>query len=219
MLIQALATGTILYKGKSEGGIYPIYPHKATKLLLRNKLCNSVKLSSSSWHLQHSRLGHPNSQVLRLLLQNNGLSFNNSANFVNSCTHCLHGKMHTLPFPCSRFVANSHFELVHNDLWGPAPLNSINGYKYYVTFVDHFTCLHGYTCSLTSQKCILSLSCSMLWLKHNFLQTLKLLDQMEDVSILLNPLSFFCLQMEFITRFLVLVHPNRMVQQRDSIDT
>ena len=47
--------------------------------------------------------------------------------------------MHRLPFPCSRFVANSHFELVHNDLWGPAPLNSINCYKYYVIFVDHFT--------------------------------------------------------------------------------
>ena len=61
LLIQALATGKTLYKGKSEGGAYPIYPHKATELLLPNKLCNSIKLSSSSWHLWHSRLGHPNS--------------------------------------------------------------------------------------------------------------------------------------------------------------
>ena len=45
LLIQALATRTILYKGKSEGGVYPIYPHKATKLLLPQKVCNSVKLS------------------------------------------------------------------------------------------------------------------------------------------------------------------------------
>ena len=31
LLIQVLAMGTVLYKGKSEGGVYPIYPHKATK--------------------------------------------------------------------------------------------------------------------------------------------------------------------------------------------
>ena len=67
------------------------------------------------------------------------MSSNNSVNLANSCIHCLHGKMHRLPFPSSRFVANSPFELVHTNLWGPAPLDSINGYKYYVIFVDHFT--------------------------------------------------------------------------------
>ena len=138
MLIQALATGKVLYKGRSEGGVYPIYPYKAIALL-SNKLCNSIKLSSSSWSLCHNRLGHPSAQTLRILLINNGLSCNNSANFVNSCILCLHGKMHRLPFPSSRFVATSPFELVHTNLWGPAPLDSINGYKYYVIFVDHYT--------------------------------------------------------------------------------
>ena len=61
LLIQALAMRKTLYKVKSEGGVYPIYPHKATEFLLPNKLCNYVQLSSSSWHLWHSRLGHPNS--------------------------------------------------------------------------------------------------------------------------------------------------------------
>ena len=111
LLIQALVTRTVLYKGKSEGGVYLIYPHKATKLLLPNKLCNSIKLSSARWHLWHNRLGHPNSQVLSLLLQNNGLSSNNSANFVNSCIHRLHGKTHKLPFPSFRFVVNSPLNL------------------------------------------------------------------------------------------------------------
>ena len=132
-----MATGKILYKGRSEDGVYPIYPHKATALL-SNKVCNSVKFSSSTWSLWHSRLGHPNAHTLRLLLQNNGLPCNSST-VVNSCIHCLHGKMHRLPFPSSRFVANFPFELVHTDLWGLAPLDSINGYKYYVIFVDHYT--------------------------------------------------------------------------------
>ena len=55
------------------------------------------------------------------------------------CTHCLYGKMHKLPFPKSFFNASSPFELIHSDLWGPAPTSSINGFKYYVLFIDHFT--------------------------------------------------------------------------------
>ena len=67
------------------------------------------------------------------------MSSPNSVNLANSCIHCLHGRMHRLPFPSSRFVATSPFELVHTDLWGLAPLDSINGYKYYVIFIDDFT--------------------------------------------------------------------------------
>ena len=47
--------------------------------------------------------------------------------------------MHKLSFPSSRFVATAPFELVHTDLWGLAPLTSINGFQYYVIFVDHYT--------------------------------------------------------------------------------
>ena len=41
--IQALAVGKVLYKGRSEGGVYPIYPHKATLLFF---LINCAILSS-----------------------------------------------------------------------------------------------------------------------------------------------------------------------------
>jgi len=119
--------------------VYPIYPHKASKLLLSPKLCNSAFTTTPSWLLWHSRLGHPNHQVLSLLFSNKTLSFNKCMNLVNTCTHCLHGKMHKLPFPDSKFVAHSPFEFVHTDLWDPAPQNSVNGYKYYVLFVNHFT--------------------------------------------------------------------------------
>ena len=47
--------------------------------------------------------------------------------------------MHNLPFLKSQFIAFTPFELVHSDLWGPAPMNSINGFKYYILFIDHFT--------------------------------------------------------------------------------
>ena len=40
--IQALATGKVLYQGKSEDGVYPIYPQRASQLSLSSKVCNNV---------------------------------------------------------------------------------------------------------------------------------------------------------------------------------
>ena len=47
--------------------------------------------------------------------------------------------MHNLSFPNSQFTASSPFELAHSNLWGPTPVNSINEFKYYIFFVDHYT--------------------------------------------------------------------------------
>uniref|UniRef100_A0A2N9HU52 Integrase catalytic domain-containing protein n=1 Tax=Fagus sylvatica TaxID=28930 RepID=A0A2N9HU52_FAGSY len=49
------------------------------------------------------------------------------------------GKMHKLPFPIS--VPKSEFPLhvLHADLWGPAPIQSYNGFRYYLVIVDDYT--------------------------------------------------------------------------------
>uniref|UniRef100_A0A2N9G5P5 Integrase catalytic domain-containing protein n=1 Tax=Fagus sylvatica TaxID=28930 RepID=A0A2N9G5P5_FAGSY len=49
------------------------------------------------------------------------------------------GKMHKLPFPNSVSITSHPLEIVHSDVWGPAPITSNNGTRYYVTFVDDFT--------------------------------------------------------------------------------
>jgi hypothetical protein len=36
-------------------------------------------------------------------------------------------------------MTSSPLELIHSDVWGPSPLNSSHGYKYYVTFIDDFS--------------------------------------------------------------------------------
>ena len=35
--------------------------------------------------------------------------------------------------------ASAPFELVHSDVWGPCPIMSPTGFKYFVTFVDNFS--------------------------------------------------------------------------------
>ena len=130
--IQALNTRKILYQGRSEGGVYPIYPYQASQLFLSPKACNNTSRSSvfnkTLWHM---RLDHPNDQAFHCLFP--------SVNFVHTnnvedhtCTHCLYGKMHNLSFPHSDFKASSPFELVHYELWGLAPVVFVNGYKYYI---------------------------------------------------------------------------------------
>ena len=140
MSVQALATGKVLYEGRSEQGVYPIYPSKANTLSLPPIVCNHVASISSTWELWHNRLGHPYAQVLQTLFP----MFTISSNKCNSisCTHCLSGKIHKLPFPTSQFTAHSPLELVHSDVWGPGPVSSINKFRYYVLFVDHYTWIY-----------------------------------------------------------------------------
>ena len=52
---------------------------------------------------------------------------------------CLCNKSHRLPFGESTLKSSSPFELVYSDEWGPSPVTSLDGYKYYMIFVDHFT--------------------------------------------------------------------------------
>ena len=69
-------------------------------------------------------------------LQCNG-SLTNSVK--THCIHCLVGKMHQLPFPVSNKSVSSPFALIHADLWGPAPIMSYTGFRYYLVLVDEFT--------------------------------------------------------------------------------
>ncbi|KAB2628692.1 hypothetical protein D8674_033487 [Pyrus ussuriensis x Pyrus communis] len=64
-------------------------------------------------------------------------SGSNSVSFF--CTDCAIGKNHKLPFSSSTSRASASLELIHCDVWGPAPVVSVSGFKYYVLFVDEFT--------------------------------------------------------------------------------
>lgn len=57
-------------------------------------------------------------------------------NNVPFCTSCQYGKGHKLPFTLSNSKATRPLEILHADLWGPAPLLSKQGFKYYLNFLD-----------------------------------------------------------------------------------
>ena len=55
------------------------------------------------------------------------------------CEACQLGKIHKLHFPVTEIKTKSAFELIHTDLWGPSPVISREGFRYYISFVDDFT--------------------------------------------------------------------------------
>ena len=148
--IQDIHLGRVLYKGLNEAGIYLIYgdPFKSKSLSFpiisksafhsSFKLANTtVKASSSTWH---SRLGHPHSKILQTVLQSLPTTIVDSSSSSHSfCKHCVLGKMSQLPFAISCIHATEPLQLVHSDVWGPTPITSINGSKYYVSFIDDFS--------------------------------------------------------------------------------
>ena len=55
------------------------------------------------------------------------------------CNACCLGKIHKFLFPISETVYDSPLQLIHSDLWGPAPIVSSNEYKYYIHFIDAYS--------------------------------------------------------------------------------
>ncbi|KAH9677218.1 retrovirus-related pol polyprotein from transposon RE2 [Citrus sinensis] len=88
----------------------------------------------------HQRLGHPNARVLNHVI-NSCPSFKtiDGNKGFDSCDACKLGKMHKLHFPVTETKTKNALEILHTDLWGPAPTLSIQGYKYYISFVDDYT--------------------------------------------------------------------------------
>ena len=75
--------------------------------------------------------GHPSDKILNSILDFNIL------NCIN-CEICKLAKQTKLPFSLSTSKSEVVFYLVHSDFWGLAPINSYNGFKYFVLFIDIF---------------------------------------------------------------------------------
>lgn len=135
--------GHILFKGPSIDGLYPIQP-STIKSAVNNKIIHpqsfavvahsGTKNSSTMWH---NRLGHPHLQSLNSILRL--LNLPSCTTLPSVSEPCLFGKMHKVPFPKSYSTFMSPLELLHSDVWCPAPEISINGFCYYVSFVDDMT--------------------------------------------------------------------------------
>ena len=94
--------------------------------------CFLLNSNASQQKLWHKRLAHPSFPVLSRL-------FPNFCKVAHECEICHLSKQTRLPFKLSHSRTTKPFELVHSDVWGPASIDSFDGYRFYVTFIDDFS--------------------------------------------------------------------------------
>jgi len=144
--VKYLGTNQTILEGKLKNGLYVFDSFKLNAPLLSFQVmkCNEPHVShsfvienkhnnfASVYTIWHSRLGHAKCiTVLQVLKDDNKIP--------DVCKACCLGKSHKLPLPTFNIEYKSLSQLVFSDIWGPAPLASTNGNRYYVHFIDACT--------------------------------------------------------------------------------
>ena len=93
--------------------------------------------SIPSLALWHARLGHASSSRVQQLASRGLLGSMSTENF--NYVSCQLGKQPALPFNSSESISTNIFDLIHSDVWGPSPVSSIGGSRYFVVFVDDYS--------------------------------------------------------------------------------
>ncbi|KAG7544005.1 Zinc finger CCHC-type [Arabidopsis thaliana x Arabidopsis arenosa] len=88
-------------------------------------------------HLWHQRLGHPSSDKLKVL--SGTLSMSKNSVLQSHCSICPLAKQKRLSFESNNNQSSLPFELIHLDVWGPFSVESVEGYRYFLTIVDDCT--------------------------------------------------------------------------------
>lgn len=84
------------------------------------------------------RLGHPSIKVVQNLVNSFSLPLTTNK-LPSSCTSCSVNKAHQQPFGSTSFQSHSPLEIIYTNVWGPAHITSLDGSRYYLIFVDHYT--------------------------------------------------------------------------------
>lgn len=83
----------------------------------------------------HRRLGHISFNKMKLIKEINC----EVSNAKCECIVCIKGKQTRKPFGGKGRKAEESLQLIHSDVVGPMLVESLSGYKYFVTFIDDYS--------------------------------------------------------------------------------
>lgn len=55
------------------------------------------------------------------------------------CDSCKYAKYCRNCWPLSMHKSTALFEIVHFDVWGPTPIDSLFGYRFFITFINDYS--------------------------------------------------------------------------------
>ena len=117
----------VLARGRKTGTLY------MTSSLRDTIVVAEANTDASLWH---RRVGYMSEKGMKMLLSKGKLPELKSIN-LDMCKICILGKQKMVSFlKTGRTPKARKLELVHIDLWGPFPVASLGGSRYYNTFID-----------------------------------------------------------------------------------
>jgi transposase InsO family protein len=125
--------GRICAQATKKGGMYVLDTVSGG---VQGGTACTADVSISLWH---ARLGHANMRGIANTVKAkavDGLACTGLGTDT-VCESCVYGRAHRLPFPKkSTSRAIGVLDLVHSDVYGPMPVESVGGARYYVGFTD-----------------------------------------------------------------------------------
>ncbi|RVX16039.1 Retrovirus-related Pol polyprotein from transposon RE1 [Vitis vinifera] len=145
--VKDVHTKKVLAQGQLENGLYrfPVLNSKKVAFVGATNSSTFYSHNSSIFDnkvkLWHHRLGHASTDIVTQIMQSCNVSFEKNKNTVCStvCSSCQLVKSHRLPTHLSLSCTSKPLELVHTDLWGPAPVKSTSGARYFILFLDDYS--------------------------------------------------------------------------------
>jgi len=132
--VKDLSTNKVLLSGQSKDSLYAL----TKSFVMSVPQAYWSPCTSASANLWNRRLGHPNSRIFQLLISKSKIIYNNKhLNF--QCQSCPLEKSSRLSLGPTGHKTFAPLELIFSDVWGLAPLFSLDGYRYFVIFVDAYT--------------------------------------------------------------------------------
>ena len=126
----------LYFEARPHHGIFEIDIIKPTNdNSIYNLSTKRAKSNSNDSLLWHCRLGHISKKRMTKL-QKDGILSTIDPESIGTCESCLLGKMTKAPFTKVGERAKDLLDLIHTDVCGPFSTTSINGHKYFITFID-----------------------------------------------------------------------------------
>jgi transposase InsO family protein len=130
----------VLFKAGRQDDLY-VFRSSYTQAKTVSALKATTSESAELWHQRFGHLGYKNLAKLPSMVSGINVSSEEitRAGEKAFCEPCVMGKQHRQPFPESETKTTQPLELIHMDVCGPMPVQSLGGNRYFATFLDDYT--------------------------------------------------------------------------------